>query len=212
MTPVIGFAGKSGSGKTTALSAVVRELKARGLRVAVIKHTRHAASLDQPGKDTAVHFEAGADAVALSTGEQVGMYMRVTEPWSAEAVARLFPAVDLVLIEGYHEAQIPRFWVMRRGVNEEMPDPHGLIGFITDLDPQTQLPVYRFDETARVADACHDYVRRLGDKREVSLWVNGRRVMIKPFIKDFFLNTIAAMVASLKDTKNAERIEITIDK
>jgi len=213
MIPVIGFAGKSGSGKTTVLAAVVRELKARGLRLAVIKHTRHAASsLDTPGKDTAVHFEAGADAVALATGAQVGMYMRVAEPWSVEEVARLFPDVDLVLVEGDHEAQIPKLWIMRRGVNEEMPDPHGLIGFITDLDPSTELPVFRFNDVGRIADLCNDYVRRLGPKRDVSLWVNGRRVMIKPFIKDFFLNTISAMVASLRDTEGAQRIEIRIEK
>jgi hypothetical protein len=142
----------------------------------------------------------------------VGMYMRVTEPQPAEEVARLFPEVDLVLVEGYHDAQIPKLWVMRRGVNEEMPDPHGLIGFITDLDPVTELPVYRFDEIGRITDVCHDYVRRLGPKRDVAMWVNGRRVMIKPFIKDFFLNTISAMVASLKGTEDAKQIEIRIDK
>lgn len=212
MIPVIGFAGKSGSGKTTVVAAVVRELAARGLKVAVIKHTRHVASLDTPGKDTAVHFESGAYAVALSTGEQVGMYRRVAEPLAAEEVARFFPEADIVLVEGYHEAQIPRFWVMRKGVNEEMPEPHGLIGFVTDLDPATSLPVYRFGDIAKIADACHDYVKRLGPKRDVSLHVNGRRVMIKPFIKDFFLNTISAMVASLKDTEGAELIEIKVDR
>ena len=35
--PTVGFAGYSGSGKTTLIEQLVRSLKARGLRVAVIK-------------------------------------------------------------------------------------------------------------------------------------------------------------------------------
>ena len=212
MIPIVGLSGKSGSGKTTVLALLIGELKRRGLRVGAIKHTRHPATLDQPGKDTAVLYEAGAAAVALTGAGQVGMYMRVTEPWSPAAVAMLFPEVDLILVEGCHEADIPRLWVLRRGVAEELPAAKGIVGYVTDLPLQTELPTFGFDEIGRIADLMEDYVRRLGPRREVKLFVNERPVRIKPFIKDFFLNTISAMVASLRDTGAARRILILLEK
>ncbi|MDP2949810.1 MAG: molybdopterin-guanine dinucleotide biosynthesis protein MobB, partial [Chloroflexota bacterium] len=46
MLPVVSFVGNSGAGKTTILEKVVRELKARGYRVAVIKHAHHDFQID----------------------------------------------------------------------------------------------------------------------------------------------------------------------
>ncbi|OGO19675.1 MAG: molybdopterin-guanine dinucleotide biosynthesis protein B, partial [Chloroflexi bacterium RBG_16_50_9] len=65
--PVVAFAGKSGVGKTTLLEKVVRELKIRGLRVAVIKHSHHDIEIDQPGKDSWRFARAGSDVVAISS-------------------------------------------------------------------------------------------------------------------------------------------------
>ena len=48
-TPMVSFVGNSGSGKTTLLEKVIRELKERGYRVAVIKHSHHGFELDIAG-------------------------------------------------------------------------------------------------------------------------------------------------------------------
>ena len=59
--PVIGFAAYSGVGKTTLIEKLVRRLKEKGLRVAVVKHDGHAFSMDREGKDTWRYTRAGAD-------------------------------------------------------------------------------------------------------------------------------------------------------
>ena len=59
--PTVGFAGYSGSGKTTLIEQLVRSLKARGLRVAVIKHDVHDFEMDREGKDSWRFSQAGAD-------------------------------------------------------------------------------------------------------------------------------------------------------
>ena len=64
-TPMVSFAGNSGSGKTTLLEKVVRELKERGYRVAVIKHSHHSFELDIPGKDT-WRFAAAGNAPVVT--------------------------------------------------------------------------------------------------------------------------------------------------
>ena len=66
MPPIISIVGKSNSGKTTFLEKVVRELKRRGYRVAVVKHSTHDIKIDQPGKDTWRLAQAGSDVVVFS--------------------------------------------------------------------------------------------------------------------------------------------------
>ncbi len=71
---VVSFvAASSNSGKTTLIEKIVTILKARGLRVAVIKHTSSGFDLDKPGKDSWRFQQAGADAVILVGPEQVAL-------------------------------------------------------------------------------------------------------------------------------------------
>jgi molybdopterin-guanine dinucleotide biosynthesis protein B len=212
MIPVIGIAGSSGSGKTTLVLKLIAELKERGYRVAAIKHTRHPVDVDRPGKDSQKFAQAGAEAVALATPDKVAVILPSPGQWSPEDIAlRLFPEVDLVLVEGFGDAAIPRIGVMRKGLSK-LPDRKGLIGLVTDLKTKSRVPVFSFEQVGAVADLVEDYIRRLGPKRDVRLDVNGRKIMIKPFIKDFFLKTIAAMVDSLHGTQGARRIQVLIDK
>ena len=47
--PVIGFAAWSGTGKTTLIEKILRELKSQGYRVAVLKHVAHKFEIDREG-------------------------------------------------------------------------------------------------------------------------------------------------------------------
>ena len=63
---VVSFvAASSGSGKTTLIEKIVAILKARGLRVAVMKHASAGYDLDKQGKDSWRFQQAGADTVLL---------------------------------------------------------------------------------------------------------------------------------------------------
>ncbi len=70
MIPIVSFVGKANSGKTTLLEKVVRELKLKGYRVAVIKHSPHGFEMDHPGKDSWRLTQAGSDIVALSSSDK----------------------------------------------------------------------------------------------------------------------------------------------
>ena len=70
---VVGFAGYSGSGNTTLVEAVIAQLRARAQRVSVIKHAHHAFDIDQPGKDSYRHREAGAFEVLLASSRRLAL-------------------------------------------------------------------------------------------------------------------------------------------
>lgn len=67
MLPIVCIVGKSNVGKTTLLEGLITELKRRGHRVATVKHDVHGFEIDQPGKDSWRHAQAGSDAVVISS-------------------------------------------------------------------------------------------------------------------------------------------------
>ena len=67
---VFGVVGWKNNGKTTLVERLVAYLTAQGYRVSTVKHAHHEVDLDQPGKDTWRHRQAGADEVVLATARR----------------------------------------------------------------------------------------------------------------------------------------------
>jgi molybdopterin-guanine dinucleotide biosynthesis protein B len=100
---VIGLAGWSGAGKTTLIVKLIPALIARGYSVSTLKHAHHAFDVDQPGKDSHSHREAGAREVLVASANRWALMHELRggdEPRLADLLARLSP-VDFVLVEGY---------------------------------------------------------------------------------------------------------------
>ncbi len=111
---VFGLIGWSGSGKTTLLTALIPCFAARGLSVSTIKHAHHALQLDQPGKDSHRHRQAGAAETMLAHAAGFALFagQHGAEPGLEALLARLAP-VDLVLLEGFRDYDIPKLEVYR---------------------------------------------------------------------------------------------------
>ncbi len=112
---IFGLVGRSGSGKTTVMVALLAMLRARGLSVSTMKHAHHGFDIDRPGKDSWRHREAGADEVMLVSGTRWALLHEIRdedEPPIEDLLARMKP-VDLVLIEGFHTHGHPTIEVHR---------------------------------------------------------------------------------------------------
>lgn len=123
---VVGFAGYSGAGKTTLVEQVVALLKARGLRVSVIKHAHHEFDIDRPGKDSWRHRQAGAYEVLIASSRRLALMRESEQPlaWQVEdLLAQLDPAVDWVLVEGFKQGALPKIEVWREAQPGESPRP-----------------------------------------------------------------------------------------
>jgi molybdopterin-guanine dinucleotide biosynthesis protein B len=152
--PVIGLAGWSGAGKSTFGIRLTRELKKRGLRVAIVKHTTHRNVVtDTPESDTWRYAQAGGDIVLLSTPQQIVSWERLdTELSLADVLARVRD-VDLVIVEGYKSAQIPKIEIWRQeGGGALISADDQLIALVTDGAPVTQAPTFALDDVIGVAD------------------------------------------------------------
>ncbi len=153
--PIISVAGKPKVGKTTFLVQLIAELKRRGYRVGIIKHSVHSFELGQAGKDTWKHVQAGADAVAFVSPHQVGLIRQVETEMSLDRAAALLGPVDLIVTEGYKQAATPKIEVSRRALGVDLVcRPAEIVAVVSDhreLDDGLSVPVFDLDDAAGVA-------------------------------------------------------------
>ena len=152
---VFGFAGWSGSGKTTLIEKLIPRLAGVGLRVSLIKHAHHTFDVDQPGKDSYRHRHAGASEVLVTSSRRWVLMHELrgaAEPPFDEQLARLSPC-DLVIVEGFKRAAIPKLEVWRRATGEPMlhpNDPH-IVAVASDSRIDTPLPLLDLNDDASIA-------------------------------------------------------------
>jgi molybdopterin-guanine dinucleotide biosynthesis protein B len=150
-----GFAGWSGSGKTTLIEKLIPRFAARGLRVSLIKHAHHTFDVDQPGKDSYRHRHAGAGEVLVTSSRRWVLMHELRgaqEPSFDEQVKHLSPC-DLLIVEGFKHAPIPKLEVWRAETGEGLlhpQDPH-IVAVASDAKVDTKLPLLDINDDARIA-------------------------------------------------------------
>lgn len=150
--PVFAFAAYSGTGKTTVIEKLIHSLKARGLRLAVIKHDGHRFEIDHEGKDSWRFAHAGADITIISSAEKMA-YIEQRE-LSLQQQIDMVHDVDLILVEGYKNETLPQFGIARKatdkGFTAELSRFIALITDIEDLD--TSLPCFGLDDIEEITE------------------------------------------------------------
>lgn len=142
---VFGFAGYSGSGKTSLIEQVIPRLVAAGRMVSVIKHAHHRFDFDTPGKDSWRHRQAGATEVLLTTDQRWVLMHELRgqpEPGLEAQLARMSPS-DVVLIEGFKTAAIPKIEVHRPALGKPLlhRDDPWIQAIATDAPLDVPLPL-----------------------------------------------------------------------
>ncbi|MBK1705291.1 molybdopterin-guanine dinucleotide biosynthesis protein B [Halochromatium glycolicum] len=169
--PAIGFVAPSGSGKTTLLRKLVPLLRQRGLRIGYLKHAHHGFALDRPGKDSYEVAAAGARQVMLVSGEHWALLSRSNQraedhPAGLDALRARFDAdsLDLLLIEGFRGAAVPKIEVFRAAVAKAplYPQDDGVIAVASDdpLAVRPHPPVVPLSDPEALADLIAEQVRR----------------------------------------------------
>ena len=135
---VIGFAGYSGTGKTTLLKQIIPLLKHKGLRVGLIKKSHHNFEIDHPGKDSYELRMAGASPVMLSSSHRRAMiteHMDFRERGLAEELTCFDRSqVDIILVEGFKHERFPKIELHRPSLGKPLlfPADPSIIAIATD--------------------------------------------------------------------------------
>ncbi len=141
---VFGFAGWSGSGKTTLIEQLIPRFISAGLRVSLVKHAHHSFDVDQPGKDSYRHRQAGCiEVMVVSERRWVLMHelRGEREPSLEEQIKRVSPC-DLLLVEGRKHHPLPKLEVWRKENGKPLlhPGDAHVVAIASDVPLETKLP------------------------------------------------------------------------
>lgn len=153
---VLAIVGHSGAGKTTLIERLLPVLTAQGLRVATMKHSHHEIDLDDAGKDSWRHKQAGAKANLLLTPSGLRLVADVTDACDPSQLAQhYFADMDLVLAEGFSRAVCPKIEVLRAAcaLAPRCTVADGLIAMASDVGIQhLQLVQFSLDDSNAIAE------------------------------------------------------------
>lgn len=124
--PAVSVVGNKNSGKTTLTVALIAELAGRGHRVMSVKHGHHF-RLDTPGTDSWHHRHegraervllAGPDEFALMGDWPAGEGVPTPPPLDL-LLSRHLHGADVVVVEGFRSAPVPKIEVFRAAAQPE---------------------------------------------------------------------------------------------
>jgi molybdopterin-guanine dinucleotide biosynthesis protein B len=127
---VYGVIGWKNSGKTSLMERLVAEITGRGFSVSTVKHVHHDVDLDQPGKDTYRHRQAGAREVVLASADRLAILVEHRGP----------------------EPELPAVWRAETGHPLIQPGDPLVRAVATDATLSLPVPVLDLNDTRAVAD------------------------------------------------------------
>lgn len=163
--PILGIcAAGSNSGKTTLLEKLLAELNRRSIRVSVIKHAHHKFDIDHPGKDSYRIREAGAVQTLVASANRRALMtemQRTPNPADEANLDELITALnpdyaDLILVEGFKSAAIPKIEVHRPQLG--MPllcrDDKQVIALASDaqIQERVDIPILDLNNPSQITD------------------------------------------------------------
>lgn len=160
---VLTITGLTGSGKTTVVENLIKELKRRGYTVGSVKEIHYEAfAIDTPGKNTYRHRQAGADTVTARAEKETDVMYQGHMP-----IYELLSHYDqdFVILEGVRDCVVPEIAVCKE---EEEPNISPLTFAVSgryannDVKEYKGLPVISaIEDIERLTDLIEEKVPQL---------------------------------------------------
>jgi molybdopterin-guanine dinucleotide biosynthesis protein B len=212
MHTIISIVGKSGSGKTTLLESLIAELKQRGYKVAIVKHSHHAADIDMVAKDTWRFTQAGSELSALNSLDNLAIYRRTEHYFDPQEISNfILWDYDIILTEGFKSSHYPKIEVHSRQQGEELlTDPHQLLAVVTDEPLAIDVPQSSREELAGIANLIEKTLLAQPQENDVDLIVNGVYMPINSPLKNLLARTLIAMIPSPQDNGEVKSLHVSL--
>jgi molybdopterin-guanine dinucleotide biosynthesis protein B len=212
MRAIISIVGKSDSGKTTLLEKLIAELKKRGYKVAIVKHSHHKDDLDTAAKDTWRFTRAGSELSAINSLDHLAIYRRMDSYFDPQDIANFtLWDFDILLTEGFKGSDYPKIEVHRSKQGKKLlTDPKFLLAVVTDEPLEIDIPQLSHDDIAGIADIIEKRIISQNDKTELDLIINGSHTPVSVSLKELLTRTLSAMIPGLQSNGEVKNVHISM--
>ncbi len=147
---IISIVGKHDSGKTTLIKGLLQSLKAKNLKVSVIKNAVTSLTLNSE-YDSEILFSAGADAVYATNPGVLLTYQRTESASRLAQIIEMIPAeIDIIITEGFKQEDYPKIEVMRAEVGSTPLNIHNVIAIVSDFPLTSDKPIFSFQNPEEI--------------------------------------------------------------
>jgi molybdopterin-guanine dinucleotide biosynthesis protein B len=169
--------------------------------------------MDLVGKDTWRHREAGAKTVAISSPSRLALTKIVDRELDLDAIiAAYFQDEDLVFTEGYKSAKQPKIEICRRELQTEplctLQDR--LVAVVSDFSISMDVPRFELDDVPGIVDFIEERFLSGVAGPNFVLRLDGRKLPMKSFVKEFVMGGILGMISTLRGYKDPTQVDISI--
>jgi molybdopterin-guanine dinucleotide biosynthesis protein B len=212
MRSIISIVGKSSSGKTTLLEKLIAELKKRGYKVAIVKHSHHKDDLDTAAKDTWRFTKAGSELSAINSLDHLAIYRRMDNYFDPQDISNfVLWDFDILLTEGFKGSNYPKIEVHRNEQGQELlTDPKLLLAVVTDKPLGVDVPQLSHDDVAGIADIIEKTIISQNNENDLELVINGTHTPISPSLKDLLTRTLSAMIPGFQNNGEVKNLHISL--
>jgi molybdopterin-guanine dinucleotide biosynthesis protein B/molybdopterin-guanine dinucleotide biosynthesis protein len=157
LPPAVTVVARSGTGKTTLLEKLIRELTCRGWTVGALKHDAHRFEIDHEGKDSWRLTRAGAVVTAISSPTKSAVIRHHDIEPELDALLRDFAGVDIILTEGFKQSRLPKIEVHRAALMSPLLcrgnfDDPTLLAVASDEPLDIDVPCFGLEAIVRLSD------------------------------------------------------------
>jgi molybdopterin-guanine dinucleotide biosynthesis protein MobB len=212
MHTIISIVGKSGSGKTTLLESLIAELKKRGHKVAIVKHSHHADDIDVANKDTWRFTQAGSTMSVINSLDHLAIYRRMDHYFDPQEISNfILWDYDLILTEGFKGSNYPKIELHYQEQGEDLlTDPQQLLAVVTDEPLAIDVPQFSRNDIPKIADLIENMLLAQHQQDEIDLIVNGKYVPISISLQGLVKRTLLAMIPSFEGNDEVKSLHITL--
>ena len=205
--------GFSKTGKTTTVTALVRELRKRGYSVGTVKDIHYQDfAMDRPGTDTYKHRSAGARRITALGDRETDILL--PRRMDIRAVLKYYKE-DFVILEGDSGADCPA--ILTAGTIEDIErrltdNVVAISGIIAEKRSHYGgLPVINaLKEVEIMADLIEKTTEKQERQTDVLLTIDGVEIPMVPFVKDTLKNVVIGAVKALDGYEEGKEIRIRV--
>ena len=212
MPPVLCVVGRPGSGSQAIVEGLVRELTAKGVRVATaIEAIEAPAPLSKAAAD---YMDAGSEMTVVRAPGSVTSIRRVDdEPSLDELVWEMRDDYDLVLADGFRRSSYLKLEVHRAQDGDDLLcHKNELLAIAGDKPEGLDVPAFAGDDFPRMTVLVRRRFLTQEPGEEAALFIDGVRLPLALFVRKIVASAVLGMVRPLKGVDDPKSVVVTVKR